>query len=136
MIGFSKEHRQRFRVRLEEAGLRADPYAWIIPGSRGEIYVHGPDTFGVATKGKRRKLRALPRLTITQDGDDGFNAVFPAERLKNVARMIGAYRRRHLSPEQRAACTERLRQINKSEVNRGSDGKNDQRHHPEASVAS
>jgi hypothetical protein len=71
MIGFTKEHGQRFRGRLDEAGLRADPYAWIVCGSRGEIYVHGPDTFGVATKGKRRKLRVMPWLTIAQGRSRG-----------------------------------------------------------------
>jgi hypothetical protein len=121
MIGFTDQHRKTYRVRLEEAGLRADPYAWIIPGSRGEIYVHGPDTFGVATKGKRRKLRALPWLKITQDGDDVFNAVFPTERLKTVARMIGAYRRRHLSPAHRATLAAHGVQTRFKGVNRGSD---------------
>jgi hypothetical protein len=136
MIGFSDQHRKTYRVRLEEAGLRADPYAWIIPGGRGEIYVHGPDTFGVATKGKRRKLRALPWLKIVQDGDDGFNAVFPAERLKNVARMIGAYRRRHLSPAHRAAAVASLAKINSNRAQNRSDVENDQRHRPAASVDS
>jgi hypothetical protein len=31
MIGFTNEHRQRFRVRLEEGEVRTDPY--LIPAS-------------------------------------------------------------------------------------------------------
>jgi hypothetical protein len=78
----------------------------------------------VATKGKRRKLRTMPWLTITQDGDDGFNGTFPAERLKTVARMIGAYRRWRLSPERRAKALETLARINLNRANNASDGKN------------
>jgi hypothetical protein len=114
MIGFTEEHRQRFRVSIEEGGVRTDPYAFVIEGSRGQIYVHAPGVFGVATIGNRLKLRAQPWLTVTQDGDDGFNAVFPAERLKAVARLIGSYRRRKLSPEHRAKSLETLAQINQN----------------------
>jgi hypothetical protein len=114
MIGFTEEHRQRFRVSIEEGGQRSDPYAFVIEGSRGQIFVYGEGRFGVATIGNRLKLRAQPWLTITQDGDDGFNAVFPAERLNSVARLIGAYRRRKLNPEHRAKSVATLAQINQN----------------------
>jgi hypothetical protein len=131
MIGFTNEHRQRFRIRLEEGAVHSDPFGHYIPGSRGHIYVHGPDQFGVATIGKRRKLRTMPWLRIVQDGDDGFNGVFPADRLKTVARMIGAYRRPRLSPEQRAALAERMRKTRLLAPANARNEKNDQRHHPD-----
>jgi hypothetical protein len=102
MIGFTDEHRQKYRIR-QHGAMRTDPFGYFIPGSRGHIYVQADDSFGVATIGRRPKLRTMPWLTVTQDGDDGFNAVFPAERLKTVARMIGADRRRHATPSQLAA---------------------------------
>jgi hypothetical protein len=135
MIGFTNEHRERFRIRLEQGAVRTDPYGHYIPGSRGHIYVHGPDLFGVATIGRRPKLRSMPWLTIAQDGDDGFNATFPVERLKTIARMIGAYRRPRLSPEQRAAMAERMRKTRLLASRNASDEKDDQRHHPDRADA-
>ena len=40
MLGFTDQHRKTFRVRLEQGGLRADPYAFIIPGQFGDALRH------------------------------------------------------------------------------------------------
>ena len=135
MIGFTDDHYKTYRLKLEQGARPSDPYGWIAPGSRGHIYVHGPDTFGVATKGRCPKLRAMPWLTIVQDGDDGFNAVFPVERLKTVARMIGAYRKRKLTPGQRQALVAHGAQHRFRGVKRGSDLLFDQNINGDVSVA-
>ena len=102
---FTDQHRKSFRVRLEQGGLRSDPYAEFIPGQHGDIYIHAPGVFGVSTHrsgGIARKLRGLAFVTIRQDGDDGINATFPAERFKAVAKLVKPRRRRQLTAEQRA----------------------------------
>lgn len=104
MIGFSEKDKETYYVRLEEGAQRSDPFGFIIPGRYGGIYVHGDGLFGVSTNSISRiskAIRRLPFIRVVQDGDDGINAVFPAEHLKTVAGMVKARRRRKLTPEHR-----------------------------------
>ena len=88
-----------------ERGGKADPWLLTIPCQRGHFYPHS------ATDGRgptSRKLASLPFVTITQDGADGVNLIFPAERFKEVAQIAKPRRRRQLTATQRAAARERL----------------------------
>ncbi|MHB8971525.1 MAG: hypothetical protein ACYC3X_04520 [Pirellulaceae bacterium] len=51
----------------------------------------------------------MPFTTVTQDGDDGMNIVFPVEHFKTVAAIVKPRRRRRLSPEHKAKLLERGR---------------------------
>jgi hypothetical protein len=97
MIDLSK-----YRVEREEGAERGDPFGDIVPGRYGHIYRHGLATLGVATTGRRLvpKLRRL--ATLVQDGSDGANLVFAADKLAAVARLIGARRKRRLSADHAA----------------------------------
>jgi hypothetical protein len=139
MIGFTDEHRQRFRIRLDEGAVRSDPYGQFIPGRFGDVYVHGDGVLGVSTHNSRGvvpQLRVLPYVQVVEDASDGINATFPAEHLKNVDRIVKLRRRKRLSPEQRAVLAERCGILGASRSSNASDEKNDQSINPAGSIAS
>ena len=119
--GFAEKNRYRLRYETEssETGNRTlDPWLAIIPGKHGHIYVHGETKLGCATKlrgGKSRQIRTLTGVRVTQDGDDGINAVFGASLLPEVCRIVGARKKRTVSPEVAAAGAERLRAYRESQ---------------------
>jgi hypothetical protein len=139
MIGFTAEHRKTYRIRIEEGGAKGDPFAYVMTGRLGHLYVHGPGVFGVSTNSSKGplvgKLRKMPAVKIVADASDGVNAVFPAEHFKAIARMVKAYRRRKLSPEQRAAATARLLAHRLSSENKRAGTRSDAANGPEAVLA-
>ncbi len=109
MIGFSDQIKNTYRTRIEDGGLKADPYAWLVLGLFGDLYVAGDGLLGVSTHkagGIAKQIRRLPFVKVVQDGDDGINATFAAEHVKLILRLIKARRRRKLTPERRAKLVE------------------------------
>ena len=56
------------------------------------------------------RLKALPFITVAQNGADGANVVFDVAHFDAVAEIMRPRRRRRLSGAQKAAAAERLRQ--------------------------
>jgi hypothetical protein len=91
-----------------------DPWLMMILCQHGHIYPQGGELLAVSTDkrgGVARRIAQLPFVTVLQDGSDGINATFPVNRFDDVAEIVKPRKRRRLSPEQRAACTERLSQF-------------------------
>jgi hypothetical protein len=108
MIGFTDQVKRAYRIEREAGAEHGDPFGDIIPARYGHVYVHGDGLYGAATNGRGMARRVASLGRIVADADDGVNVVFPAARLPAVARLIGARRRRRLSPEQREAKAEIL----------------------------
>ena len=101
----------RFRTEqpCAQRGPADDPWLQIIPCKHGHICPWGGDLLAICTSqrgGIARRLMALPFVQVVQDGSDGINATFPVERF---AEIVKPKRRRRLTPEQRQAAVERLR---------------------------
>jgi hypothetical protein len=120
-INLRERYGKRYRIEFDPAhaaehGKRSrfdDPWLQLVPCQRGHIYPHGGNMLGVATNGRGSTAVALSRLpgvTVVQDGDDGINAIFPAELLPKVAALVKPRRKRQLTPEQR----ERLATVGKA----------------------
>jgi hypothetical protein len=75
-----------------------------IQGSRGHIYVHGPETLGVFTDRRptAKKLEALPGARYHQRGDTEVTILIPVDQLDNAATIVHARKRRRLTDEQKA----------------------------------
>ena len=83
----------------------------MIPCEHGHICPWGGENLAACTRTAgpvAMRLRSLPFVEVVQDGADGVNAVFPADRFDEVAAVIKPKRRRVLSPEARQAAAERL----------------------------
>jgi hypothetical protein len=96
----------RWRVRLDAEGLP------VIPGRRGNVSAHDLTTLCVYVAGRSLPalLRNLPDgWRRHQTGDHEANILAPLTELDRAAEVVRAYRRRTLSPEQRAALSERAR---------------------------
>lgn len=119
VINLKKRFGKQYRVRHEES-LQAEnsefrteeePWLQIILCQRGHIYPYGEELLAVSTdhRGKTsNKIMSLPYVKVLQEGDDGINATFPAKHFDEIAKIMGARRKRQMSPEQRAASMERL----------------------------
>jgi hypothetical protein len=110
-----KEFADKYRLRLE----RHEDGESIIPGKYGHIYEHGETELGLLfMPGQprlwahaRRKLDAS-RFVIWQDGDEEGSALFDAKNVTQASlalKVIGAKRKRTLTPEQREALIARLK---------------------------
>ncbi len=115
------QFRDRYQVVVEEGGALGDPWMEIIPGSRGHIYVHSltPPKLGVsldrkmgASRTQLAQLAAAGVVEITQDGDDGANAIFSIEHSELIFGLVGARKRRRnkSSPHQLQKLAEAGRQ--------------------------
>ncbi len=112
-INLKERFGKRWKVRYEESykaerGERAfapDPWLLVIACQHGEIYPHGGNMLGVSTNRRgqiSKRISELPFTKITQDGDDGINAVFHIDNIEKVAAIMKPRRRKRLSPEHRA----------------------------------
>src|SRR6476660_4953227 len=110
----------RFRVTYEESyyeergegGRLKDPWLRMIPCRHGIIYPNGGDYLGASTTLRgpiAGRLAALPCVRVSQDGDDGVNAIFHVDDFETVAAVMKPKRRRRLTTDQRAERVERLR---------------------------
>ena len=81
-----------------------------IPCRRGHIFIHGTDTLAYTGTSKTvaALLRSTPDSRLHQSGAGEATATFPASALHQVAKLVHAKKRRHVSPEQRAASAARL----------------------------
>lgn len=87
-----------------EPGGRNDPWLLTIPCQHGEIYPHGADRLGFASKTRgevARAVAALPGAEVVQEASDGMNITFPVDLFDRVAAVVKPRRKRRLSPEQR-----------------------------------
>jgi hypothetical protein len=104
---------EEYCIRLEDGAVaRNDPWYFLIPCRLGHIAPWGPDTLVACTNSRgptRNGLLQVPTANLVQDGDDGANITFDVRHMGLVADIMGAKRRVHLSPEQRAKQVERLR---------------------------
>lgn len=95
-INLREVYGKRYKIEAECGPLttRTDPWLMIIPGKLGHIYPHGGELLGVATDSRIgvRPLKAVPGLSVTQDGD-GINATFPQPEFTAVAKIIHAKKR-------------------------------------------
>ncbi len=87
----------RFRVQPDQEGFP------ILRGRRGQIEWYDPQGRELAVYSDHprlfEKLWAIPGVRRHQTGDREMRAVFPPEALEQVAEVIRARRRRHLSSE-------------------------------------
>ena len=91
-------------------------WCWQIPCHYGHIYIHGTNRLGAYAKGTQisAQLKRLPGVTPHQVGSGEASVTFAPEMLLAVAELLGARRRRHMTPEARVAATARLAQIRAS----------------------
>ena len=98
----------------ERPDLRHDARPWLrtILCQHGEIIPWGNSTLAAVTAKAgtvARRLKALPNIEVWQDGSDGVTVLFDAADFDQIADIMRPRRRRHLTPEARAAAGERLR---------------------------
>lgn len=108
--GFSVAQRWRIR-RTEDCEGPGDPWGFEIVTRTGSIYLFGGDLWCVdVRRGCRAARWACEKLGLElfADADDFTVFRFPRERLPEVSKAVGAKPKRVLSPEQEAACVERL----------------------------
>ena len=108
-VNLKQRFDDRFKVAYEESyladrGERAraeDPWLMLVLCQGGEIYPHGDELLGVATKGRgsiTKRLAALDCAIVTQDGTDGINATFHVDDFDQVAEVMKPRKRRHGRP--------------------------------------
>ena len=100
---------ERYRLRVK----RAEDGNPVIPGKFGHLYHHDDSTLGLLFMPNRRRLWSHAKrkleaadFTIWQDGDHEGSALFdPTNRAQArlALRVVGAKRKRSLTPEQRSA---------------------------------
>jgi hypothetical protein len=79
-----------------------DAEGWpVIPGRLGQIELHDGQALAVYSTRPRifARLWAVPGVRRWQVGDQEARALVPVDALPQVAALIGARRRRQLSPE-------------------------------------
>lgn len=111
---FRVSHEESYAAERSEFRSAEEPWLQIIHCRHGHIVPWGGDLLAVSTNRRgplAARIRTLPGLEVVQDGSDGLTATFTADRFDEVADIMGAKRRRRLSPEQRAAAVERLRRF-------------------------
>lgn len=105
--------RWRVKVDKESQEGRADKWLYQIPCQRGLIYPYGGKMLGVQIDGHSgiaKRAQALG-FQMIQDGDREKTFLVPADRIDEVAELIRPYRKRTMTPEQRAAAADRLAQF-------------------------
>ena len=118
-------HEESYAAERSEFRAAEEPWLQIIPCRHGHIYPWSDTLLAVSTNRRgpvAGRIRELPFVAVVQDGSDGINATFPVEAFDQVAAIVRPKRRRRLTPEHRAAATERLRRFQFSAARkRGSD---------------
>ena len=112
-MDFDKQ--KKYRVMLEEGHSRNETEAWRyleIHGRRGMVYPWNADILGVQVKAGKlgeKTRRAHKDWVVIQDADDLLVFKVPYKDLDEAAKIIHAYRKRHLSEEQKAKVAENFR---------------------------
>ena len=107
-IDLQKEFGHRWKIGLDVAarGRRSDPWNYTIVCRHGEICPWGDDLLAASTANPgavANRLRALPFVEVTHDGDDGATVVFPSRYVRTIAGIMKPRRKRKASPSQLAA---------------------------------
>jgi len=120
-INLRERFGDRYKVIFEESyyaerpEFRAAEAPWlmIIPCEHGHFFPWDLEHLAFASDKNgsvANKLRKLDFATTHQDGDEGVNIFFPAERFEDVARIVKPRPKRPpMSEERRRQCAERLR---------------------------
>ena len=109
-ISLKERFGHKYKVEYEESyyaeyGPNArveDLWLMIIPCRNGHICPWGGQKLAACTNRAgpiARRLKGLPYTTVTQDGDDGANVVFPVEKFDEVAAIVKPRTRKRLSSE-------------------------------------
>jgi hypothetical protein len=88
-----------------ENARTVDPWLMTVPCQHGHLFPWGGNLLAASTDkrgGVARKLLALDRTQVRQDGDDGVTVSFHVDDVKVVAKMMKPRTRRRLSPEHKA----------------------------------
>jgi hypothetical protein len=93
----------RFRIEhdpaaFHEPGGRKDPWLYIIPCRKGNIYVHSDTRLALWWESRKRLDLACPELELYQDGDLEKVYLFRPEDFEAVARVAMPRRRRQGRP--------------------------------------
>lgn len=119
-IDLRHEYGDEYRVSHEESydhertefRSAEEPWLQVIRCHRGHICPWGVDHLAYCgdRRGRAilRRVRELPYVSVVQDGSDGANVLFPADRFSEVALIVRAKRRYYMTPEQRTAAVARL----------------------------
>jgi len=112
---------RRFKVVYEEAhraeyGPNArteDPWLMILLCEHGHVFPHGDDQLAAFTDGPviAKKLARLVCCEVWQEGDQELTVLFDVADFDAVAQILKPRRRRRLTPAQRQAASERLKQF-------------------------
>lgn len=109
----------RFRVSWEAAAYckkERTPWLLQVEGKYGTIYPYSDKLLAVECDYHRsiqKQLLLLP-CELHQDGEDEKTFLFPVDKFHDVAKIIRAYKKYNLSPENRAVVTKRIESINKN----------------------
>ena len=124
---------KRYRITTDPVATRqnTDPWLWVIPCKfKGEIYPAGVNDLMVMFKTNSkvtRELRTLPELRVHQDATDFVVFRFHVDHFAKVAKLVGAKRKRQMSPEVRENAvkqgTANLKKINSDRLNATKIGK-------------
>ena len=87
-----------------------DPWMMRLKSYLGHVYVHSETQLGFATEGRPTSLNNHPDLTLVQDGSDGRNYVFDADKLDSLANLLRIRRRKQVGPEERERLIKMTRQ--------------------------
>lgn len=109
--------RHGFKPSWDESreGLSRDLWAMTLAGKHGHIYVQSEDQLAFSTSVRRAAslMVEIPGCVLIQEGNDGWNVLFPTEYLERVGEALKVRRKRRLSPEQKAEMAARLAKYNK-----------------------
>ena len=116
-VNLKQQFGDRYKVEFEQSyrderpEFRAQEASWlmVIPCQHGEICPWGDDTLAVCSKtagSVAKRLKALPFVTVAQDGADGVNVVFSLEHFEEVAAIMKPRRRRQVSEAERQRLAE------------------------------
>lgn len=119
-INLQEQFGTRWRIEYEpsyyaDRGERTrteDPWLQVIPCQHGHLCPWGSDLLAASTNGRgviAKRLKALPFVTVEQDGSDGVNASFPVDHFDEVAKIMKPKRKRPPRTEAQLLATERLR---------------------------
>ena len=127
MIDLKSLASDRYRITLDESSKddtshENRPWYYRIPCKYGFISVYGADMLAAYARGRIMpgKLAAMDGTRIHQRGDDEIRVLFSPDRLDAIADLLGARRRRHLSPKNRAEAIARLQRSRPNPSREGS----------------
>jgi hypothetical protein len=90
--------------------VKGAPPAILAP--QGHYYAHGPDTLGVCTKTRGSAAKRLAKLgRLYLDSDEGVTVLLRPDQFAAACEIMPPYRRRKLTPEQRAKLVASGRQF-------------------------